>query len=215
MWKLRFGIWQIALMSFLASAAASDESLIVSYGSHDAEPYAIVENGELTGGIIKEIMDEVGREIEIEIQYQNIPRMRMDQYLLSGQSHVRVISSPRWYKSPEQFLWSTPLFQESGRYVVSAEKEFPIREYDDLTGKKVGTIRGYQYPEGLVKRFESGEIIRDDVTSLATNFERLKLNRIDALLDADILIFIIYRKTRQAAPSSSRTKLKAAITFKR
>ncbi|MBN9672367.1 substrate-binding periplasmic protein [Roseibium aggregatum] len=178
----------IVFISFLTPVSAHHDGLIVSFGSHYGEPYAFVENGRLVGGIVKDIMDEVANEIDVEISYENIPRARMDNHLLTGKSHVLVLSSPRWYTNPEQFLWSETLFRESGRYVVSVQNSFSVADYDDLTGKRIGTIRGYRYPGELDERFSEGTVIRDDVDSLASNFKRLKLGRIDALLDADTLI---------------------------
>lgn len=187
----------LSIIVFLTADAAAGQPLIVSFGSHDAEPYAFIENEQLVGGIIKDIMDEVGKEIGIEIRYKNIPRKRMDLYLLSGKVHIRLISSPCWSKNPKQYQWSVPLFKESGRYVVSAKNAFPIILYDDLKGKRLGTILGYQYPAGLTDRFDARDIIRDDAKTLEANFKRLMMNRIDCLIDADIPI-AYYLKKHQA-----------------
>lgn len=178
----------LVFITFLTPASAHHDGLIVGFGSHYGEPYAVVENGRLVGGIVKDIMDEVANEIGVEVSYENIPRARMDSHVLSGKTHIRVLSSPRWYTNPEQFLWSETLFRETGRYVVSAQNPFPIADYDDLTGKRIGTIRGHRYPGELGDRFKGGTVIRDDVDSLESNFKRLKLGRIDALLDADTII---------------------------
>lgn len=184
---------------FLMADATAGQPLIVSFGSHDAEPYAIIQNELLIGGIIKDIMDEVGKITQINIRYRNVPRKRMDLFLLSGKIHVRLVSSPRWYtkQEKEKYRWSVPLFQEFGRYVVLAKDAFLITDIDDLIGRRLGTILGYQYPDALMERFIDREIVRADAKTLEANFTRLGKNWVDCLIDADILIKY-YLKKHQA-----------------
>jgi ABC-type amino acid transport substrate-binding protein len=169
------------------------QELVVGFGENNAEPYAFIEGEQLTGGIIKDLMDAVGKELGIDVQYKNIPPKRMKPYLRSGHIHVAPIWSPDWVEEHEQYNWSIPLFQESTVFVVDAQRAFPIQTLDDLRGKWVGTILGYYYV-GLMEKFEREEIFRDDNKNIEWNFKKLEAGRIDALLDSNILIEYYLKK---------------------
>jgi len=57
----------------------------------------------------------------------------------------------------------------------------------DFRGMVISTIRGYTYPS-LEPYFEKEQLIRYDISNLQVNLIRLELNRIDALVDAEMLI---------------------------
>ena len=177
----------LSVSTLFAATIVSAEILIVAFGSYHAEPYAFVKGKQLVGGVIKDVMDELGKELGIEVDYKSTPKKRIEDALGSGKMHVAAISNPAWVKDSEQYHWSIPLFQESSRFLVSAKLAFPITTFEDLHGKRLGTILGYYYPE-LMEKFESKAILRDDAIRIETNFKRLQAGRIDALIDSDILI---------------------------
>lgn len=163
------------------------EMLIVSFGSHNTSPYTFVEDGKLIGGIYKDIMDEVGKALHLNVVYKQTQKKRQEKYLLQGKRHVLVLSNPLWQKHRDQYSWSVPLTEETNIFVVSARNSFAIRSFEDLHGKHLGTILGYRYPE-LTDKFGRKEIFREDVISLEQNFNKLKIGRIDCLIGSDILI---------------------------
>lgn len=185
----------LCLAALFMPKVAAGETLIVAFGSHNAEPYAFIEQGQLSGGIIRDIMDEVGKELAMEVRYLNVPRKRMESYLRTGKAHLRLLANPRWVSEPEQYRWSLPLFRELDIFVVSATNAFPITAIDDLQGKRVGTILGYRYPK-LMEKFAARQVFRDDVKCLEANFLKLKEGRIDCLVDSEILISYYLRKNR-------------------
>lgn len=180
---------------FQLTGYAADKALVVSFGPHNAEPYAFIKARQLQGGIIKDIAEELGKELGIGISYKYLPRKRMEAEILSGKVHLRLVANPAWVKNPEQFQWSVPLFEESDRLVMSGGHVFPVQTFDDLAGKHVGTILGYYYP-GLEKWFKSGRVYRKDVKNLAANFKKLSANRIDCLIDSGILIRYYLKKNQ-------------------
>jgi len=184
---MKTSLWAIALLLFLNSNAALANTLTVGFGQNNSAPYAIIEDDKLVGGIIKDLMDALTVELSIKVVYKSIPRMRTTDFLLAGDIDVMPISNPMWMKKSHQFLWSIPLFEELNLFVVSKGDSFEIKEFSDLDGKKLGTIRGYSYPE-LTTKFNRNEIFRLDVENLEQNFKKLRVGRIDALIDSDILI---------------------------
>lgn len=171
----------------LGANVVAAEELIVSFGTEDAAPFVFLEGEELVEGIIKDVMDAVGRELEIDVIYKPLPRKRIEPYMLAGKVHIIMNSNPAWVQDSEQYDWSVPLFQELNWFVVAAERAFSIKTFDDLNGKRLGTILGHYYP-GLMEKFERQEIFRDDNTNFEANFKKLQAGRIDSLISSNILI---------------------------
>jgi len=159
------------------------KELIIVFGDYDSKPYTFLTNQTLSGGIIKDIMDEIGVELDIKIKYVNIPSKRVSNFLLEGKVHVRLITNPKWFKNHKQFYWSTALFHDKDKIVIRKKDSVLINTIRDLKEKRLGTIRGYKY-----QILKDNNIIRDDVRTLQSNFKRLDRGIIDALIHSDILI---------------------------
>ncbi len=188
--KISVLIYALFFILFIQTSNAKE--LVVTFGDFNSEPYAFVKDHTLKGGIIKDIMDEVGVKLNIKIKYLKIPRKRVSNYLLSGKIHVRLISNPKWFSNHEQFHWSTALFKENDKIVINTKDANTIKNINDLQEKRLGTILGYRY-----QIFKNHNIIRDDAKKLKSNFIRLERGRIDALIDSDILINYYINKNKK------------------
>ncbi len=189
---------QIVFIFLLFSASGSAErrnTLIVGYGDHDAAPYAI-ENAEvLNEGIIKDIATEISHELDINLAFVKTPRKRTERYLENNTIHLILITNPAWLSNSDKLQWSEPLFIEKDILVVNSKNKADYRSLADLRGLIIGTIRGYKYPN-LQPYFDKEYFIRYDVSNLTVNFIRLALQRVDALVDADILINYHLKKSK-------------------
>lgn len=168
------------------SVAYDETEFKVSFGSQNAPPYAIIENNELVGGIIRDIVLEIAAELNINVSFHYIPKKRTSGYLMTNKIHAVIISNPKWLEQSERFSWSIPLFKEQDVLVLN-QSMLDIQNFDDLLGKTFGTIRGYYYPT-IDSLFETDQIQRSDVSHLNLNFTRLEKGWIDAVVDSKILI---------------------------
>jgi len=187
--KIKSGLLLVIILLIINSAAAKE--LIINFSPGNSEPYAFLElqagNVILSGGIIKDLADGLGKEMGVPIIYKKYPRKRRKSGLEKGHIHGVCIWNPLWESNPENYDWSIPLFEESNWFVLKKENSFPVKSFDDLNGKRLGTILGYHYV-GLMDHFKQKLIIRDDVRTLKQNFNKLNANRIDAFIDSNILI---------------------------
>jgi polar amino acid transport system substrate-binding protein len=81
--------------------------------------------------------------------------------------------------------------------VVRADNPKKYTQISDFKGMVIGTIRGYIYPS-LEPYFVNEQLIRYDVSNLQVNLSRLDLNRIDALIDAEMLINYQLKQSKNA-----------------
>ncbi|GHG61848.1 hypothetical protein GCM10010919_06710 [Alishewanella longhuensis] len=141
-------------------------------------------NNVLAGGISKDILEVLVSRDQLVLQYLPIPRGRVEQWLLRDDADIACFLNPAWVEQAEQLLWSLALF--STRQVIVRRSSSPaIQKMTDLLGKRIGTDRGFSYPE-FDMMFSQGLLIRDDAISLESNLGRLEKQRLDAALTVDL-----------------------------
>ncbi|PKM19858.1 MAG: hypothetical protein CVV11_09665 [Gammaproteobacteria bacterium HGW-Gammaproteobacteria-15] len=176
----------LLFLLFYTGAAWPDKAPLYAIVSEtNTPPYAIFNaDNELQAGLSKDIIDELGRRINRKVQYINLPRARVEPWLVEGQAEIACFLNPDWVNEPDKLLWSTALFSTRQLLVRRRESE-PITAIQHLAGKRVGTTRGFTYPE-LEQVFQSGDVIRDDAHSLESNLLRLKQGRLDVVMTVDL-----------------------------
>lgn len=183
--RVRAGLFAIAML--LSAATPAVEPLRISWGSHNAPPYALVADGKLVGGVIHDIGNALGKRLQVPAVFVNVPRARYEEQLLSGAIDLVCITHPDWVRQPAALAWSPPLFSESD-IIVQPAGTLPWASPEQLAGKRLGTILGFRYP-ALEAMFTAEKIRRDDASSLDSNLQRLQLGRVDAVVDANIPVY--------------------------
>lgn len=148
-------------------------------------PYAIFDaSGTLSAGLSKDILDALAMLNNLEIQYLDLPRARIESWLETGQADIACFLNPDWVVEPSLYNWSPPLFATQQLFIRRADSP-PITALPDLAGKRVGTTRGFTYPE-LEQVFALGDVIRDDAHTLQSNLKRLEQGRLDVVMSVDL-----------------------------
>jgi polar amino acid transport system substrate-binding protein len=176
-----------ALWVLTASARGSEpEPLVMSFGAYNAAPYAIMGDGEVTGGILYDLRKHLARRLDRPVVMQRVPRKRQPYGFREGWLDLTCMVNAAWLDDPDTFLWSDVVRRERETFLAPRAQAPSIRDLDDLAGKTVGTVFGYVYDPRLTARFESGDIERDDGASLQQNLRKLKAGRIDVVLSKAI-----------------------------
>lgn len=156
----------------------------------NAVPFAIFNNsGHLSGGMAKDILDKVAQELRSPVQYLDIPRARLEPWLVAGEAEVGCFLNPDWVSQPQRFDWTDTLFF-SRQLIIRRRDSAAIRSLADLYYKRVGTTFGFIYPE-LQQAFTERLIVRDDAHSLQSNLKRLAQRRLDAVMAVDLSYFYL------------------------
>ncbi|RCU50016.1 hypothetical protein DU002_10375 [Corallincola holothuriorum] len=165
--------------------SATPNNLTVGYGYHNAPPYAIISTGTLQSGIIKDIADALAAKANIKVSFKEVNRLDLDNQLNSGELDMNCIANPAWFKQPERFVWSGPLFVEQDRLYGPPDDKRKVDEIGDLSLTRVGTIRGFHYPT-LESQFEQHNIQRSDASKHADNFAALLNQQVDYVIADNI-----------------------------
>ncbi len=186
----RVGLYLLIFVSTWAradiaqSADASTPPLIMSYWSDSGPPFIYLENGQVTGGIVWAIGNELGKTMGVKIEYRLLPTKRVELGLLDGGVHVACMSNPQWFEhDAKRFEWSSPLFVTTDNFIVIKGKQDSISKWQDLDGKRLGVYVNYVYHQQIMDRFKARRSLPVTVRGLETGLKMLEAGRIDALIE--------------------------------
>ncbi len=163
------------VLLFTNPTHASELVMAISNGS--GMPMTDISGEELQGGILKEFGDALGAQLHLKTRYLILPRTRVEGALLRGHADLLCDLRPEWLDN-QTFLWSDAII--SNRMIVAMRRETPVpASLDAVSGLRVGTIRGYRYPE--VESIQP-KVERDNAANDSQNLEKLLLGRFDFIL---------------------------------
>lgn len=159
----------------------------------NAPPYALFDDrGFLSAGISKDLLDALVKRSGLSLTHLPLPRGRVESWLLQDEADIACFLNPDWVENPEQLSWSPELFSTQ-QLLVRRSNTPGIQQMADLFGKRIGTDRGFNYPE-LELLFSQQLAIRDDANSLHSNLIRLEQQRLDVVLTVDLAYYYHQQK---------------------
>lgn len=179
MWK-----W-LSLLLLFSNLIWSAEPLRAVVSQTNTAPYAIFDQQQrLSGGIAKELLDALSVRLNRSVEYLDLPRGRVVEWLVTDKADISCFLNPQWVPASYKLSW-TPVLFHTRQYIVRRSEDSPVRSNQDLFGKRIGTTRGFSYPE-LKPLFETNTAVRDDAESLEKNIQRLEQGRIDLVMTVDL-----------------------------
>jgi len=184
--KLRF-CW-VFLLSFELSAA----SLRAIYGDFNSPPAVILQQGKVAAGFMPDIYQLLANELGVKLDMVAMPRKRLADFLLDGHADIYCRASPEWYPDPG-LTWSPPLlvFQD---LIISRRSYLDLEDFTKRSKGTVGTTLGYVYPK-LQPMFNTGQLLRVDSVTPATNAIRLLRGELDTVVLSDTEALYMLRLT--------------------
>jgi len=186
----------VIVMLFLYSQGSMAQALIFAYGPGNGPPFAIINQGQLSGGLFKDMGDALARHAGLEVSYRQVPTKRASSLLMSGEVNSLCMTHPDWIEDHNQLFWSQIIAHDYDHVMSLKRRQLSINAYKDLHGLTIGTMTGYIYFPRLMQRFTQGTVARRDYNSLQSLYSSLLANRLDGAVDS--LISINYRKKTQA-----------------
>lgn len=131
-------------------------------------PIVRIENGVLTGGILKDLGDAIAKRLGRRAVYISADFTAVKPTLSSGRADGMCYVMPFWIDG--DYHWSTPLLPDTEMVVASGDAP-AIGSLQGLGNKPVGTVVGYRYPrieQVLGKRF-----LRVDSATMEQNIQQI------------------------------------------
>lgn len=174
-------LFLVAFVVSLPSAFAAPPIVIFGFGDFNESPYAYVEDGQLTGGLVLELGDRLAQQLDRQATYRYIPRNRLAAELKSGGIDAYCLAAPEFYRDFSEAQFTRPIFVDNDIIVLRAGYSRPAT-LDGLRGALVGTVLGYHYPAAVERQFAQGQTIREDARNAAANIRKLASGRLDAII---------------------------------
>jgi ABC-type amino acid transport substrate-binding protein len=160
----------------------------------------------LSGGFLKELGDLIAAELGTQAQHQLVSRRRMQATVMGGDADIACYFSPLWLPGTGE-NWTVAVVPQVERVVSLATAPLAFESHQDLHGRRVAVLLGYQYPQ-LQPAFEAGLVTRLDESQVDLLFRRLRLDMADALITSEVEIagyFKRYPQERERFHISSRS----------
>lgn len=145
---------------FLSFNTHSETLKVVLYDG--GSPPLFFSKGDANTGIYVDLLMAIGEETGHTFQFVHLPTKRAMASFEQGEVHLEPGINPLWRnnsKVPGEY--SIPFAQAADTVIFPKGKLKPVASASDLSGMKVGTIKGFFYP-GYMDAFASGKIIRQD-----------------------------------------------------
>jgi polar amino acid transport system substrate-binding protein len=143
-------------------------------------PPMMIQSGR--AGIYQEILDELSKMTGHRFHIQYFPYARLTREFDLGRIDLEPGVFPGWvrqHKVPGKF--SVPFGRVQDVLVFAPGKHFRINTPRDLSGRTIGLVRGYTYPD-LRELFDSGAVHRSDAVSETQLMAMLAAGRMDQIL---------------------------------
>lgn len=178
-------------------------------------PYFFKE-GNGNSGTIRDIFQAIAQETGDSFEYVRAPFQRAVLMFEQGDLDIEPMTNPAWRAhSPVPGQYSIPFTTSEEIILFKAGVNFPVKSPTDLTGKSVGLVRGYRYPQ-YDSYFADGSI---QTTRLANETELVKMllaGRLDQIfINSDFARYQM-KHDKQAAtlsPGDIISKLDIMIRF--
>jgi len=177
--KKKFRVFVLSLLSlfFISVHSHSDTLKVVLYDGGSPPLFFAKDDGNT--GIYVDLLMDIGKETGHTFEFVHLPTKRAMALFEQGEVHLEPGINPLWRndsKVPGEY--SIPFAQAADVVIFPKGNLKPVSSASDLSGMKVGTIKGFFYP-GYMDAFASKQLIRQDSLNEDKLMLKLANNRID------------------------------------
>lgn len=160
---LRMNILAASLL-MLAGTMSSAAGIRIGVSDSDGPPVAVIAGNRLVAGLSRDLGQGLAREMGGEAVFVVISRKRVEWALENGKVDMVCNANPAWYGDAATLGWSREIYPQIER-IATLTAAAPVRRFEDLTGLRIATIRGYSYPpveplwtDGKAQRLEENRL---------------------------------------------------------
>lgn len=176
----------LALALALGDAVAAPE-LRVLVDSSTAMPMSQITQGEVTGGIQRDVGLALARQLGVTARFTAMPRKRIGVTLENGAADLSCHFLPAWL--PGGFDWTVPFMPNATLLISAVQWQAPV-SLDDVRGTPVGTVLGFVYPE--MQHALGAGFVRDDAVDAMQSLTKFAAGRTRHALTGEL--FFAYQQ---------------------
>lgn len=220
-----------AATALLAAPARADDALPARLVCHDDlfVPYFMQNQGRIEG-LNVDVLREAAARLGIAIEFRAMPWRRLESELARPQGTVDCAFAMSRTPAREQYLEFGKVPLQPTEYALFVRQAaqpahaLPAAgRLDDLAGKVIGVRAGFRLPEAIAAGAAQGRWSIAEVPTDAANFQKLALQRIDAVLADGIVGQYTVRQLKlggiarlaPSSPSSPSMRFDTYIVFRK
>ncbi len=166
----------LGIVYSIASANVFGETLIVAVAEKGKPPLTFPQHASETG-IYLDILAAIGSITGDTFVFDYYPPKRIMYTFEAGKADIEMGINPAWRQSSRvPGNYTIPFAKAEDIVLFSIGQKVSVNAADDLTGRAVGTMRGYYYP-GYMDAFAKGEIKREEGNDEENLLKRLLKGR--------------------------------------
>lgn len=172
------GIIAIVLLLSQVRTSSQTKPLVIAV-EDDAGPWSFADGAGYANDVVIAAFKAVGVEVELRV----MPYARCKRMAVNGEVAGCFSMSPSSEFNGVIELSAKPLFACRAGYFYNVNKPPQVGRQEDLPAKTVvGTVIGYEYPDGFEDLRKKGVIVVEESPSESLNLKKLALGRVDLAL---------------------------------
>ena len=165
-----------ALLWISLSVAAAEAPLRFVVPDSWAMPMVQLERGQVTQGILYDVMLSLATQVGLPAEFHVLPRARVQSAMEHGEVDIRCYAAQSWLPNQSgDYLWSIPLWFQRDM-LISRQDPLPLVVPANLSRQAIGTVLGYSYPT-LQPLFDADRLRREDARNQEQVLEKLHAGR--------------------------------------
>lgn len=138
----------------------------------------------LAGGLYKELGEALAKELGATPQFIIVSRKRVEQNIESNKVDIHCNANPLWYGNASRLGWTQELYPQVER-LIALKSDTPVRRIDELSGKRIGTTRGFHYP-AVETLWANSQATRVDEARIELLMKSLQKKLIDVAIHSEL-----------------------------
>jgi polar amino acid transport system substrate-binding protein len=189
------------LLVLVVATASAKNVLRIGVSDSDGPPIAVVAGNVLVSGLSRDLGSALADTLDRRPVFVVVSRKRVEWALESGTVDIVCNANPAWYEDAGQLGWTQSLYPQVER-IATREDASAVRQVSDLAGRRIGTIRGYTYPQ-IEPLWANGKAGRSNEDRLALMMKSLQSKVTDAAIVSE-LEFGVWARANPAAAQRIR-----------
>ena len=185
----------LAGLSMPAQAAAP---LRIGIADSDSAPIVIINGGQLTGGLSRELSEALGKALAVPVQFVVIPRKRVELSISQGSIDMVCNTNPLWYVGADKVRWTQEFYPQIERIISKKTHTRTIDALEQLVGQRIGVIGGYHY-SSIEPLWQSMRATRVNQPRLPQLIRALQSGLVDVAINSELEIAAWARANLAAA----------------
>lgn len=158
----------LALAWCCAAAQGAPADLVLVAQTDLTMPIAQFQDGQLAGGILKDLGDAIAQRLGRRIDYLSVEVENVTSTLKQGRADGLCYVMPFWISG--DYNWSSPLIPDEE--LIAASEDAPVvHALSELRDQPIGTITRYRYPR--VEQVLGAHFVRSDSPSMEKNLRQM------------------------------------------